>query len=49
VLYLVPYILNLGTPGDGEDRVRAAHLIPLSFGYPIVRYWLMDVDVMRRK
>ena len=50
VLYLVPYILNLEiTPAMEKIAYGPLILIPLSFGYSIVRYRLMDVDVIMRR
>jgi PAS domain S-box-containing protein len=50
VLYLVPYVLNLEiTPAMEKIAYGPLILIPLSFGYSIVRYRLMDVDVIMRR
>jgi PAS domain S-box-containing protein len=50
LLYLVPYILNLEiTPAMEKIAYGPLILIPLSFGYSIVRYRLMDVDVIMRR
>ena len=50
LLYLVPYILNLEiTPVMETVAYAPLILIPLSFGYSIVRYRLMDVDVIMRR
>jgi two-component system, NtrC family, sensor kinase len=50
VLYLVPYVLNLSiTPAMEKIAYGPLILIPLSFGYSIVRYRLMDVDVIMRR
>lgn len=50
LLYLVPYISNLEiTPVMETVAYGPLILIPLSFGYSIVRYRLMDVDVIMRR
>jgi two-component system NtrC family sensor kinase len=50
LLYLVPYVLNLEiTPAMEKIAYGPLILIPLSFGYSIVRYRLMDVDVIMRR
>ena len=50
LLYLVPYITNLAiTPLMETVAYGPLILIPFSFGYSIVRYRLMDVDVIMRR
>src|SRR4030095_12563314 len=50
LLYLVPYISNLEiTPVMETVAYGPLILIPFSFGYSIVRYRLMDVDVIMRR
>ena len=50
LLYLVPYVLNIEiTPVMEKLAYGPLILIPLSFGYSIVRYRLMDVDVIMRR
>jgi len=50
ILYLVPYLLNLEiSPAIQKIAYVPLILIPLSFGYSIVRYRLMDVDVIMRR
>ena len=50
LLYLVPYLLNLEiSPAIQKIAYLPLILIPLSFGYSIVRYRLMDVDVIMRR
>jgi len=50
LLYLIPYVLNLDiTPAMEKLAYGPLILIPLSFGYSIVRYRLMDVDVIMRR
>jgi two-component system NtrC family sensor kinase len=49
-LYLIPYISNVEiTPLMGTLAYGPLILIPLSFGYSIIRYRLMDVDVIMRR
>jgi two-component system, NtrC family, sensor kinase len=49
-LYLVPYISNIEiTPVMETLAYGPLILIPLSFGYSIIRYRLMDVDVIMRR
>ena len=49
-LYLIPYVVNLEiTPAMEQIAYIPLILIPLSFGYSIVRYRLMDVDVIMRR
>ena len=50
LLYLVPYISNLEiTPVMETVAYGPLILIPFSFGYSIIRYRLMDVDVIMRR
>ena len=50
LLYLVPYTFNLEISSAMEKIAYGPLiLIPLSFGYSIVRYRLMDVDVIMRR
>ncbi len=50
-LYAVPYFLGMGfIPADWMKlSVLSLVLLPLTFGYAIVRYRLMDVDVIFRR
>src|SRR5262249_37635192 len=49
-LYLVPYVSNIEiTPLMETAAYAPLILIPLSFGYSIVRYRLMDVDIIMRR
>jgi PAS domain S-box-containing protein len=49
-LYLVPYISNIEITSLMETIAYGPLiLIPLSFGYSIIRYRLMDVDVIMRR
>lgn len=49
-LYLIPYVWNIEiTPLMETIAYVPLILVPLSFGYSIVRYRLMDVDVIMRR
>ena len=50
-LYAIPYFLGMGfIPGDWmKFSVFSLVLLPLTFGYAIVRYRLMDVDMIFRR
>ncbi len=49
-LYVIPYISNVEiTPLMETVAYAPLILIPLSFGYSIIRYRLMDVDVIMRR
>lgn len=49
-LYAIPYIIQFEITPLMETMAYGPHiLIPLSFGYSIVRYRLMDVDVIMRR
>ncbi len=49
-LYVIPYISNVEiTDLMGTIAYAPLILIPLSFGYSIIRYRLMDVDVIMRR
>ena len=49
-LYFIPYVSNMDTtPFMKGVACGPLILIPLSFGYSIVRYRLMDVDVIMRR
>ncbi len=50
-LYVIPYFLGLGfVPASWmKFSVFSLALLPLTFGYAIVRYRLMDVDIIFRR
>jgi PAS domain S-box-containing protein len=51
ILYVIPYFLGLGSvPATWmKFSVFSLVLLPLTFGYAIVRYRLMDVDIIFRR
>ena len=48
-LYIVPYALGLVPPPWMKLSVYSLVLIPLCFGYAIIRYRLMDVDIIFKR
>ncbi|HTS13899.1 MAG TPA: ATP-binding protein [Candidatus Limnocylindrales bacterium] len=49
LFYIVPYLLNVVVPSWMKLSVLSLALIPLCFGYAIIRYRLMDVDVIFKR
>jgi two-component system, NtrC family, sensor kinase len=47
--YLLPLILNTNPPAWMKLSVFSLALIPLCFGYAIIRYRLMDVDIIFKR
>ena len=47
--YLIPYLFNTVVPDWMKLSVFSLALIPLCFGYAIVRYRLMDVDIIFKR
>src|SRR5271167_5136492 len=47
--YIVPYALGLVPPPWMKSSVYSLALIPLCFGYAIIRYRLMDVDIIFKR
>jgi two-component system, NtrC family, sensor kinase len=47
--YLIPYLFNTVVPEWTKFSVFSLALIPLCFGYAIVRYRLMDVDIIFKR
>jgi len=48
-LYIVPYFLGLPMKPWMDLSVLFLVLVPIGFGYAIIRYRLMDVDIMLRR
>jgi two-component system, NtrC family, sensor kinase len=48
-LYAIPYVFNAVVPEWTKLSVFSLALIPLCFGYAIVRYRLMDVDIIFKR
>src|ERR1700691_4821605 len=48
-LYIVPYALGIVPPPWMKLSVYSLALIPLCFGYAIIRYRLMDVDIIFKR
>jgi PAS domain S-box-containing protein len=49
LLYVVPFFMGLQTRPWMKLSVLSLALIPLSFGYAIIRYRLMDVDIIFKR
>ena len=49
VFYVVPYVLGAVPSGNLRLAVLSVVLLPLSLAYAIVRYRLMDVDILFRR
>ena len=49
LFYVLPYVLGRGAQRLHEDGVLTLMLIPLTLAYAIVRYRLMDVDIIFRR
>lgn len=49
LLYIFPPVLNLSTPAWMTLTVMSLVLIPLCFAYAIIRYRLMDVDIIFKR
>src|SRR5499427_5539041 len=48
-LYIVPYIFDAATMSWMQFSALSLVLIPLCFGYAIIRYRLMDVDIIFKR
>src|SRR6202521_3113123 len=49
VLYIVPFVMDLGPRGWMQFSAVSLVLIPLCFGYAVIRYRLMDVDIIFKR
>src|SRR5215468_5758266 len=49
VFYILPYVLNAKTEPWMQFSALSLVLIPLCFGYAIIRYRLMDVDIIFKR
>jgi len=49
LLYIVPFALNAVPPAWSKFLALSLALIPLCFGYAIIRYRLMDVDIIFKR
>jgi len=49
VLYIVPYVFDAKTQPWMQFSALSLVLIPLCFGYAIIRYRLMDVDIIFKR
>jgi len=49
LLYILPLVLDLSTPTWMKLTVTSLVLIPLCFAYAIIRYRLMDVDIIFKR
>jgi two-component system NtrC family sensor kinase len=47
--YIVPYVMDVATRSWMRTSVLSLVLIPLCFGYAIIRYRLMDVDIIFKR
>ncbi len=48
-LYVLPFALNAPTPQWAQLTAVSLVLLPLCFGYAIIRYRLMDVDIIFKR
>ena len=49
LLYILPWVVNLAPPAWMRLTVTSLVLIPLCFAYAIIRYRLMDVDIIFKR
>ncbi len=49
LFYVLPYLLDRGTPGLQDVGIIALVILPLTFAWAIVRYRLMDVDLIFKR
>ena len=49
LLYVIPFVLDAVPPVWTKFSALSLVLIPLCFGYAIIRYRLMDVDIIFKR
>jgi two-component system NtrC family sensor kinase len=49
LLYVLPFALNVPSPAWAQFSAVSLVLLPLCFGYAIIRYRLMDVDIIFKR
>ena len=49
LLYIVPFVMDLGPRAWMQFSAISLVLIPLCFGYAVIRYRLMDVDIIFKR
>jgi len=49
ILYIVPFSLGARVPGWTKFAVFSLALIPLCYGYAVIRYRLMDVEIIFKR
>jgi PAS domain S-box-containing protein len=49
LLYILPYVFNAATQPWMQFSALSLVLIPLCFGYAVIRYRLMDVDIIFKR
>jgi PAS domain S-box-containing protein len=49
LFYILPYVFDVGTQPWMQFSALSLVLIPLCFGYAIIRYRLMDVDIIFKR
>ena len=49
VLYILPFLFSVALPSWTKVSVFSLTLIPLCFGYAVIRYRLMDVDIIFKR
>ena len=47
--YILPFVMDLGPRGWMQFSAVSLVLIPLCFGYAVIRYRLMDVDIIFKR
>src|SRR5579862_7568730 len=49
LLYILPFLFSVALPSWTKVSVFSLALIPLCFGYAVIRYRLMDVDIIFKR